>query len=298
MGKAESSLNFLDFAASHGLIIDALREGRWVRVKTTDKPKKRNGSYKFLGDVGFVQNHATMEQVAVWKDGVRAGFIDKAGMRARAALAAAAEKAKHDEARAKAQQLIDRATYSTHPYFARKGLQKEMMIVHDGKIVVPMRDFLTDKLNSAQIISEDGEKKFLPGGKAKGSVFKIGPAMARERWLVEGYATGLSVYAALEYLYRDACVVVCFSAGNLAYVGKLAKELRPKAYVFADNDKSKAGEQAAEETGLPWLMAPEEGMDANDYHQKHGIKGLAKLIRSEWRQNTVREMRSMKTGAA
>jgi putative DNA primase/helicase len=91
-----------------------------------------------------------------------------------------------------------------------------------------------------QRISADGTKLFLPGGKAKGSVFFIGPLVAHERWLVEGYATGLSVRAALRELHRDAQVVVCFSAGNLAHVGRLVKELRPKAYVFADNDKRRA----------------------------------------------------------
>jgi len=34
-------MTFLDFAAEHGLIIDQLVEGRWARVKTTDKEKKR-----------------------------------------------------------------------------------------------------------------------------------------------------------------------------------------------------------------------------------------------------------------
>jgi putative DNA primase/helicase len=96
-----------------------------------------------------------------------------------------------------------------------------------------------------QRISADGTKLFLPGGKAKGSVFFIGPLLAQERWLVEGYATGLSVRAALRELHREAQVVVCFSAGNLAHVGRLVKELRPKAFVFADNDKSGAGAKAA-----------------------------------------------------
>jgi putative DNA primase/helicase len=130
-----------------------------------------------------------------------------------------------------------------------------------------------------QRISADGTKLFLPGGKAKGSVFFIGPLLANERWLVEGYATGLSVRAALRELHRDAQVVVCFSAGNLAHVGRLVKELRPKAYAFADNDASGAGAKAAAETGLSFVMTAELG-DANDYHQREGVRALAKLIRN------------------
>jgi phage/plasmid primase-like uncharacterized protein len=51
-------------------------------------------------------------------------------------------------------------------------------------------------------------------------VFFIGPIRCSERWLVEGYATGLSVRAALRELHREAQVVVCFSAFNLAHVGR------------------------------------------------------------------------------
>jgi hypothetical protein len=57
------------------------------------------------------------------------------------------------------------------------------------------------------------------------------------------------------------------------------KELRPKAFVFADNDKSGAGVKAAAETGLSFVMTAEYG-DANDYHQRHGVRALAKLIRN------------------
>jgi putative DNA primase/helicase len=105
--------------------------------------------------------------------------------------------------------------------------------VLDGELLIPMREFRHyAQINSVQRIAADGTKLFLPGGKAKGSVFFIGPLLAQERWLVEGYATGLSVRAALRELHREAQVVVCFSAGNLAHVGRLVKELRPKAYVF------------------------------------------------------------------
>jgi hypothetical protein len=78
-------MTFLDFAAEHGLLIDNLVEGRWARVKTTDHPKKRNGAYKFLGDVGFVQNHATMEKVAVWQADGKVEKIDRSAMRKRMA---------------------------------------------------------------------------------------------------------------------------------------------------------------------------------------------------------------------
>lgn len=280
--------DFLNFARGYGLLMDhAIADARWHRVPTEDKPRKRNGSYKYDGDVGFVQNHATMEEVAMWRSGARAGFVDKAAIRARLAITAAQDRARHAEARAVAEGMVKRATLDIHPYLAAKGFPQEKGLVLDGELLIPMREFsLYRQVNSLQRISPDGEKKFLPGGKAKGSVFFIGPFVPRERWLVEGYATGLSVRAALRELHRDAQVVVCFSAGNLAHVGKMVKVLRPQAYVFADNDESGAGAKSAEETGLPWCTTPEVGTDANDYHARQGVRALAKIIRE---MNAVRQ---------
>jgi phage/plasmid primase-like uncharacterized protein len=216
----------------------------------------------------------------MWKNGARAGHVDKVAMRAMRVLHEAAERAKQEEARAKATEMVKRAALDVHPYLKAKGFPDEKGLVLDGELLIPMRDFTHyARLNSLQRIAADGSKLFLPCGKARGSVFFIGPLVPHERWLVEGYATGLSVRAALRELHREAQVIVCFSASNLAHVGRLVKALRPKAYVFADNDKSGAGVKAAEETGLQWCTAPDEGMDANDYHAKHGVRALAKLLR-------------------
>lgn len=274
--------DFIDFARGYGLILDhAIADNAWHRTKTEDKPRKKNGAYVYDGDRGVVINFATMNSGAVWRNGSRAGYIDKTAIRAQRAIQAAQERARHTEASAKAEDMVKRAAFDVHPYLKAKGFPEERGLVLDGELLVPMREFsLYKKVNSVQRILPDGAKLFLPGGKAKGSVFFIGPYAANERWLVEGYATGLSVRAALRELHRDAQVIVCFSAGNLAHVGKLVKAQRPKAYVFADNDKSGAGAKAAEETGLPWCMAPEVGTDANDWHAREGVRELAKLLRN------------------
>lgn len=298
-------MNFLDFAAEHGLLIDNLIEGQWARVKTSDKPKKRNGSYKFLGDVGFVQNFATMDRVAVWRPDGRVERVDKAALRKMMADNARRERERQEAARATAEMMIRQAVTGGHPYLERKGFPQETglvlsgrflicegtpdekEVVLEGDLLVPMRSFaLYKQVNSIQHIAAGGSKLFLPYGKAQGSVFFIGPFMARERWLVEGLATGLSLRAALKKLYREAQIVVCFSSGNLAHVGALVKPLAIPAFVMADHDKpnpqtgKRAGEEAAKFTGLPWVRAPEEETDANDLHQRHGLGALVDLIRS------------------
>src|SRR5205807_706613 len=94
--------------------------------------------------------------------------------------------------------------------------------------------------------------------------------------LCEGYATALSVRAALQSLYRDDRVIVCFSAGNLARVAGL---YGPRAVVVADNDASGTGEAAARSTGLSWVMPAEVGQDANDLHLARGVAAIVDLVR-------------------
>lgn len=275
-------MNFLDFAASHGLhIVDLLADNRWHRCRTESKPRKRNGAYVYDGERGAVIDFATMTKAAAFRDGSRAGFIDKAALRARAAIDKAAERARQGEARSKAEDMVKRAALDVHPYLAAKGFPQEKGFVLDGELLIPMREFgRYSQINSVQRIAADGKKLFLSGGKAKSSVFFIGPTLARERWLVEGYATGLSVRAALRWLHTDGQIVVCFSAGNLAHIGKLVRSWSVPSFVMADNDKSGAGEAAAEETGLMWCMPGDVDTDANDMHQREGIGALAEFIRA------------------
>jgi putative DNA primase/helicase len=138
------------------------------------------------------------------------------------------------------------------------------------KLLIPMRNVVTNKLQGYQEIYWDAEsrkheKKMLAGMRAKNAVFYIGDRQAEETWLVEGYATGLSLHHALRSCGIKASVVVCFSASNMVAV---ADQIRGERFVFADNDESKTGEKSAIQTGLPWVMADDVGWDANDLHMK------------------------------
>jgi putative DNA primase/helicase len=133
------------------------------------------------------------------------------------------------------------------------------------------------QLWSVQRISEDGDKKFLPGGRTKGAVFLLGAHRgATHNYLVEGFATGLSVALAAKNLFQHYCVIVCFSANNMLHVSKSVK----RCLVMADNDESKTGELAAQATGKPWVMPHDVGMDFNDLHQSSGISAVERMIRN------------------
>jgi putative DNA primase/helicase len=290
---------FIAFARAHGLILDyAEPDGRWRRCKTVDKPRRRNGCYILDVRGGAVKNYATMTDFATWRDGSAARVPPEQyrEMRRKAAemmrKARALEAQKHAQAAQEAERIVKAATLLTpapgvpwkpwrpgkdpvlaHPYLVRKGLPNASCLVYEDKIVVPMRIERQHRreLVSVQTIAADGTKLFLPGGRTKGAVYHMGPASAREVWLVEGFATGWSLLMALKGMYRDASVVVCFSAGNLKHAGA--------THVFADNDASGAGQKAAEATGLPWVMPEAVGMDANDVHAQQGLRALQQLIR-------------------
>ena len=143
-----------------------------------------------------------------------------------------------------------------------------------------MRNVVTNKIQGYQSIYWDApnmkyEKKMLPGMRAKNAVLYMGARDASEVWLVEGYATGLSLRDALRSTGSSASVVVCFSASNLIQV---ADQIKGKRYIYADNDLSSTGQKSAEQTGLPWTMSDTVGHDANDDHKKHGLFAVAKKI--------------------
>lgn len=266
-------MSFVAFAQSHGVLIRDLRsDGRIHRVPTSSHPRKRNGAYKFTGEWGWVQDWSEHAEPIVFKP----DHIPHEIVRRDMAKERKAERERRDRAAMQAQEVVQRCRFDHHPYLDRKGFKDEQGLVdYDGRLVIPMRAVgRYQRVNSVQWIASDGTKKFLPGGAAKGSALVIGTGP--EQWLCEGYATALSLRAALASLYRQARIVVCFSAGNLAAVAGL---LTGRRFVMADNDASGTGARYAAATGLPWAMPPNVGMDANDMHAALGVRALAELMR-------------------
>ena len=181
----------------------------------------------------------------------------------------------------KAAEMVRQSRPAEHDYLHFKGLGDERGLVHqDGSLLVPMRHWRTNALVGLQVIRWDGDarkwdKRMLPGMRAKGATLRLGPPRAPRLWLVEGYATGLSVLAALRAVRSRDAVLICFSVGNLAHVSSV---LGGEQSVFADHDASGAGQAAAMATGASWCMSPELGEDANDMHKRAGVFAVAKLM--------------------
>ena len=273
-------MTFEQFAAAHGLIIDRLEAGKWVRTKTEDHPHKQNGAYFFDGDYAHVQNWATMTECVTWLMDKPMTPVDQAAMKKRMEAArreSAKERAQlQRKAAQKAESILRQCAYEQHAYLDSKGFPEKLGLVYhpDEKtnlLVIPMR--VGSQPVGCQMIDIDGGKKFLYGQRCSGAEFVLG-GHGIEIWC-EGYATALSIMSVLAALKAPGCVHVCFSAGNMETMAKAAG----KGFVVADNDISKTGELAAQATGLRFFLPPTLGMDFNDFHRSVGTFAASQALR-------------------
>jgi len=200
------------------------------------------------------------------------------------------------KAQEKAQRIWKNATPSPeHPYLARKGIGAGTARKHGDILYVPMYDGTT--IVNLQCITPEGEKRFLVGGKKKGTMTYLAAASDSKDTIVicEGYATGMSIRQA-----TALPVVVAFDAGNLLPVAEVIRDKYPDARIVfaADNDQWREGgnigieraKAALEKVGgrgcvkIPVfaLEHPDRPTDWNDYHALNGIEAMS----DEWKDIT------------
>ena len=261
-------MDFIEFARSHGIIIHDLPPlGVWKRFPTEDHPRSRNGAVKYMGEVGFVQNHATATVVSIWKPDSPITTKVKSTYLASIRSAEDEQKKKQHQAMQRAVGMLNGSGNSTHPYLEAKGFPDEQgnVLWVDGKpvLLIPMR--VAGNLVGLQQIDQDGGKKFLYGQLTSNAVFTFDNKGMNV--LCEGYATALSVRLAFKQMKQRYTLHVCFSAGNMA---KVAAGLEP-GLLIADNDASGTGQRVAEESGWKYWLSDRVGEDANDFHQRVGL---------------------------
>ncbi len=270
-------MRFEEFAAAHGLVIDRVEYGAWKRVKTLDHPSKRNGAYIHKGNVAHVQNWATMGEPDTWfPDADSAIRIDCDAIARRCAEVARALAAGRKKATDKAGWIMRQCVLEKHAYLDSKGFPDAMGNVwhreaDQSLLCIPMR--VAGQVAGVQMVSVDGEKRFLFGQRCDGAEYVI-DNKGRD-WFVEGYATGLSLRAALSALKVRYRIHVCFSAQNLA---KLATGCAG-GIVVADHDESGTGERYARQSGVPFFLPPCKGHDFNDMHRAIGLFKLSQELR-------------------
>lgn len=195
---------------------------------------------------------------------------------------------RHQKAQADAERIWQTSAPAPedHPYLARKGVHAYGVRIHHGSLVIPAhgRD---GRLTSLQFIGPNGNKRFLPGGKMQGGHFII-CVPAGVLCIVEGFATGATVYEATGY-----GVAVAFNAGNLLPVAKAMRDKYPDAKIIicADDDHRTEGnpgltkaKEAAREIGamlsvpLFGSARPAAATDFNDLARLSGIDAVREQI--------------------
>lgn len=275
-------MNLLETIAAAGMTPPRnIVPGRWVRFPGVAKGRaNRAGWCRLITPTLAIFGDWSSNFSATWRDDAHRDDAQSRRLleeaRRREQQFAREQRARQHKAAVEAQKLIQSCRIGTHCYLERKGFPERRELVSDRQLVIPMRDAQDySHVLSAQLIGEDGGKKFLPGGRAKGAIFRIGNPNASRVVLCEGFATGLSIDAALKLLPGSHAVVVCFSAGNLETVAAGFS----RSVVAADNDKSATGEEAAKATGLKWTMPYEVGTDFNDLHLAMGLHVVVERMR-------------------
>jgi len=258
-------MRFEDFARNHGLILNGLQLDRWVATPTDDHPRSSNGRYKFLGNVGFVQNWATMEKPATWfADGQT---IDSPQIQKSINDSRIRQFNEADKAAKKAGWILKQSKLKTHPYLKSKGFPDAEGNVweKDGKelLVIPM--FIDKKIVGVQLIDEEGNKKFLHGQTTKGASFCMNAKGMPI--FCEGFATALSVRECMKASNIRYAIYVCFSASNMKHIANGMSG----GFVVADNDPSGVGLKAAREAEKPYWISDTSGEDFNDFYLRVGI---------------------------
>lgn len=277
-------MNFAQFACSYGLIVhDVYPSTKIKRCATELHPRSSNGAYFFDGDRGWVMAWDGDGRTHWWNDPDAKPWTDaeKREWAARKRQEEAQREQGYRRAADAAETALRACKPAQHNYLRSKSLPDVLGLVNDAhELIVPMRALDSNQLLGVQVIrfltdERKWEKKMQYGMKAKGAVLRLGSRNAAETWLVEGYATGLTVEAAIRRLSLNASVLVCFSDGNMKHVAPM---VMGQKFVFADNDESGAGERAARDTGLPFCMSPKVGEDANDFYARAGLLAVCKLL--------------------
>jgi phage/plasmid primase-like uncharacterized protein len=192
-----------------------------------------------------------------------------------------AERERHAAAARQAAQEWESAAPAnpSHPYLVLKGIKPHGLRVDaSGRLLVPLFD-ATGEWISMQRIDENGQKRFLAGGKVAGGYWLIGEPRA-VLVICEGFATGASIHEATGHP-----VAVAFNASNLATVARVMREQNPNTILFiaADDDAAtegnpgltKAREAAAAVAGR--LVAPDFGPErpagATDFNDLMRLRG-------------------------
>lgn len=203
------------------------------------------------------------------------------------------EEKRAEKAALDAEALVAKSERTTHEYLKVKGFEKlalptisigavdriipvPKLFYHlktsDRVLIFPLTDRM-GRITSVQMISGDGAKVFLAGGRIGGSAWMPCETGRRPMILCEGVATGLSILRSSKRLGSIVSIAACMSAGGVL---RMAKSGFGDGIV-ADNDASRTGWTVTRASNLLYVMPPELGTDFNDLERASPARADALL---------------------
>lgn len=257
--------DFLDFMRSEGVepvdratFVRDITSGEVIRFTCVgERRRSKNGWAKLYLDqrpAGAFGN---------WRLGINrrwsSGTANELSPEERRALSAEWEQQKAERSRIRldaeegaARDSVDLWTQASpatfgHRYVDEKGIDPAPLRQDGSLLLIPMTDD-SGRLWNVQRIAQNGEKRFMKGGRIDGLFAIIGHFTPDTvgAVLVEGYATGDTVHRA-----TGLPAIVTFNTSNMPKVARIWHELRPdlEYTVFADDDEKTAQKALAEGRG-------------------------------------------------
>ncbi|MES9949348.1 MAG: DUF3987 domain-containing protein [Candidatus Thiodiazotropha sp.] len=263
-------------------------DGKKHRFPTNGKSSDDSGYYKLYGDnvpAGFFGCYRS-DIYESWKADVGREYTpeEKREYAKRKQAIRKEREAEERERKAKARQNAEKKWSSAkpeigaHKYLLKKGVGAHGLKSDGYHLLVPMRDE-NGVLHSIQTIDPNGGKKFLPGGRVRGTYFSIGRPNG-VLCIAEGFATAASINESTGH-----AVAAAFSSGNLMPVAvALRKKLPDIKMIFCSDDDAwtegnpgiTSATEAAKTVGgylaIPDFgdKRPEKATDFNDLHKHSG----------------------------
>lgn len=173
---------------------------------------------------------------------------------------------------------------SEHKYLEKKQINIQdlgsSVKSKDGSLIIPLRQINDHKvIRGIQVINEDGDKKFRPGTKFKGSFFVFEGDNSEGYVICEGFATGYSLWKSLK-----KTVLCALSAQNIVPVHKALREKTDKKIIIAcDNDPAGLSpKDKISDDNVKFYSPRGEKEDFNDVYCSGGVEAVKAYFQSSY----------------
>lgn len=283
----------------YGTALTHIPLNKYFRFKPTGS-KSKSMWVLYKGEIAFIGDYRTDDPVVVWKSETHQKLISNFNAYQRKEYFDSLRREQEEiEAKETAEKLAFLAEYwgtadvctelQPNDYFKRKQIETRNDFRIDRQAVLIPMYAITGAVVGVQAITNDF-KWFVKGSQPKEAFYPIRGedklADCDVVYLVEGYATGYSLYDLLCNYHDGATfqVLVCFSASNITNVIHLIKNKYPSKSIIGCADNDYPSKKAMQNIPYFWFAGADR-WDANDAWNKSQYNALEELLEKFYKLN-------------